>query len=116
MRDAVILTYISLFPRENLLYLLEIKTKCISYIYCVKDKSLHLTHVLVIPVFTFCLLYNKSFNLCGRQSPEIPFHTRRSMIKMSQAGNSQRKRVKDVSVSHTIVQSIIKKFQNTGFV
>ena len=67
-------------------------------------------------MFTFYLLYNKSFNLCGRKSPEIPFHTRRSIIKLSQAGNSQRKRVKDLSISHTIVQSIIKKFKNTGFV
>ena len=67
-------------------------------------------------MFSLCLLYNKSFNLCGRQSPEIPFHTRRSIIKLSQAGNSQRKRVKDLSISHTIVQSIIKKFQNIGFV
>ena len=116
MRDAVILTYISLFARENLLYLLVIKTKCKSYIYCVKDKSLHLTHVKVIPVFTFCLLYDKSFNLCGRKLPNIPFHTRRTIIKLSQAGNNQRKRVKYLSVSHTIVQSIIKKFQNTGFV
>ena len=66
MRDAVILTKVSLFPRENLLNLLAIKTKCKSYVYCVKDKSLHLTHVSVIPVFTFCLLCNKSFNLCGR--------------------------------------------------
>ena len=38
------------------------------------------------------------------------------MIKLSQAGNSQRKRVKDLSISHTIIQSTIKKFQNTGFV
>ena len=45
MRDAVILTEISLFPRENFLYLLAIKTKYKSYIYCVKDKSLHLTPV-----------------------------------------------------------------------
>ena len=67
-------------------------------------------------MFTFCLLYNKSFNLCGRKSSEISFHTRRTIIKLSQAGNSQRKRVKDLSVSHTIVQPIIKKFQNTGFV
>ena len=67
-------------------------------------------------MFTFYLLYNKSFNLCGRISPEIPFHTRRTIIKLSQAGNSQRKRVKDLSVSHAIVQTIIKKFQNTGFV
>ena len=65
MRDAVILTKISLFPRENL-YLLAIKTKCKSYLDCVKDKSLHLTHVSVIPVLTFCLLCNKSFNLCSR--------------------------------------------------
>ena len=69
-------------------------------------------------MFTFCLLYNKSFNLFGRKSPEIPFHTRHtiSIIKPSQAGNSQRKRVKNLSISHTIVQSIIKKFPNTGFV
>ena len=67
-------------------------------------------------MFTFYLLYNKSFNLYGRKLPEIPFHARRTIIKLSQAGNSQRKRVKDLLVSHTIVQSIIKKFQNTGFV
>ena len=67
-------------------------------------------------MFTFCLLYNKSFNLFGRKSPEILFHTRRSIIKLSQAGNSQRKRVKDLSICYTIVRSIIKKFQNTGFV
>ena len=54
--------------------------------------------------------------MCGRKSPEIPFHTRRTIIKLSQAGNSQRKRVKDLSISHTTVQSTIKKFQNTGFV
>ena len=54
--------------------------------------------------------------MCGRISPEIPFHTRRTIIKLNQAGNSQRKRVKDLSVSHTTVQAIIKKFQNTGFV
>ena len=67
-------------------------------------------------MFTFCLLYNKSFNVCGRKLPEISFHTRRTIIKLSQAGNSQWKRVKGLSVSHIIVQSIIKKFQNTDFV
>ena len=67
-------------------------------------------------MFTFYLLYYKSFNLCGRKSPEIPFHTRHTIIKLSKAGNSQRKRVKDLSISHTIVQSTIKKFQNTGSV
>ena len=30
-------------------------------------------HMYVIPVFTFCLLYNILFNLCGCKSPEIPF-------------------------------------------
>ena len=54
--------------------------------------------------------------MCGRKSPEIPFHTRLTIIKLSQAGNSQRKTVKELSISHTIVQSIIKKLQNTGFV
>ena len=66
-------------------------------------------------IFWF-LVNNKSFNLCGRKSPEIPFHTRRTIIKLGQAGNSQWKRVRDLSISHIIVQSIFKKFQNTGFV
>ena len=67
-------------------------------------------------MFTFYFLYNKSFNLCGRKSPEILFHMRRTILKLSQTGKGQRKRVKDLSISHTIVQSIIKKFQNTVFV
>ena len=45
MRDAVNSTLISLFPRENLLDLLTIKTKCKSYTYSVKEKSLYLTYV-----------------------------------------------------------------------
>ena len=116
MRDAVILTLISLFPRENLYYLLTIKTKSISYAYSVKDNSLHLTHVQTITVFIFRLLHNKSFNVCGCKSPEIPFHAMRAIKKLNQARNSQRKSAKDMLVSHTIVQSIIKKFQYNGFV
>ena len=73
-------------------------------------------HVKIIPVFSFCLLYNKSFKKCGRKYLEILFHTRRTIIKLSQAGKSQRKIAKELSISCTTVQSIIKKFQNAGFV
>ena len=54
--------------------------------------------------------------MCGRKSSEIPFHTRRDIIKLNQAGNSQRKIARDLSISRTTVQSIIKKFKNTGSV
>ena len=53
--------------------------------------------------------------MCGRKSPEIVFHTRCSIVKLSQAGNSQRKRIKDLSISHTIVLSIIKKVPKYWF-
>ena len=54
--------------------------------------------------------------MCGRKSSEIPFHTKRDIIKLNQAGNSQRKIASDLSISRTTVQSIIKKFKNTGSV
>ena len=54
--------------------------------------------------------------MCGRKSSEIPLDTRHAIIKLFQAGNSQRKISRDLSISRTTIQSIIYKFQQTNSV
>ena len=54
--------------------------------------------------------------MCGRKSSEIPLDTRRVIIKLSQARNSQMKISQDLAISRTTIQSIIYKFQQTNSV
>ena len=54
--------------------------------------------------------------MCGRKSSEIPLDTRRAIIKLSQARNSQMKISRDLAISCTTIQSIIYKFQQTNSV
>ena len=55
-------------------------------------------------------------NMCGRKSSEISLDTRHAIIKLFQAGNSQKKISRDLSISRTTIQSIIYKFQQTNSV
>ena len=54
--------------------------------------------------------------MCGRKSSEISLDTRHAIIKLFQAGNSQKKISRDLSISRTTIQSIIYKFQQTNSV
>ena len=54
--------------------------------------------------------------MCGLKSSEISLDTRHAIIKQFQAGNSQKKISRDLSISRTTIQSIIYKFQQTNSV
>ena len=54
--------------------------------------------------------------MCGQKSSEIPLNTRHAIIKLFQAGNSQKKIFRDLSISRTTIQSIIYNFQQTNSV